>query len=258
MKLSVSNIAWSSARDCEMLGLLRSLGFDGLEVAPTRLFLSQPYAHARQAQAYSAMLFEQYSLRVSSVQSILFGVTQNLFGSGDERAFLRKYIRQSIDFAKSLACENLVFGCPKNRIIQDKNQYQTAVEFFRDLGEYAAQRNTVLSVEAVPVLYGTNFLNNTTEAAAFIREVSHPGCMLNADTGTMAYNNEPFSVLEQNIDLIRHIHFSEPNLAPVVRREWHKRLRELPFEGYLSLEMRKPKDPEDLRGALAYLKEVAA
>jgi len=70
-------------------------------------------------------------------------------------------------------------------------------------------------------------------------------------------NGEPFSVLEQNVDLIHHIHLSEPGLAPIARREWHRRLRELPFDGYLSLEMKKTENPEDLRSSLLYLREVA-
>jgi len=258
MKLSASNIAWPFEQDGEMLALLKSLRFDGLEIAPTRLFPEAPYTHSDQAQSYAAKLLEQYGLRVSSMQSILFGITQNLFGSKDDRAFLRDYLFQAIDFAKGLGCDNLVFGCPKNRIMGDKSQYGMAVEFFSGLGEYAVQQNTVLSIEAVPVIYGANFLNITAEACAFVRDVGHPGCMVNADTGTMVYNDEPFSVLERNADLIHHIHLSEPNLAPIHQREWHKRLRELPFEGYLSLEMRNTERLEDVQDALAYLREVAA
>ena len=258
MKVSASNIAWTFEQDGEILALLCALGFDGLEVAPTRLFPEKPYSHAGRARTHAAMLLGQYSLRVSSMQSVLFGITQNLFGPAEERAFLRDYLRAGIDFAKALGCGNVSFGCPKNRMISDESQYGTAVEFFRDLSEHAAQQGTVLTIEAVPVIYGGNFLTTTEQACAFVRDVGRPGCRINADTGTMVANDEPFSVLEQNVDLIHHIHLSEPYLAPIEKRDWHKQLRELPFKGYLSLEMRKTENPEDLRNALHYLREVAA
>jgi len=257
MKVSASNIAWSFEQDDEILALLQSLGFNGLEVAPTRLFPEKPYAHAGEARSHAAMLLDRYGLRVSSMQSVLFGITQNLFGPEEERAFLRNYLRAGIDFAKALGCRNVSFGCPKNRMIRDISQYGTAVDFFRGLSEYAGQQGTVLTIEAVSVLYGGNFLTTTEQACAFARDVGRPSCMVNADTGTMVANNEPFAVLEQNADLIHHIHLSEPKLAPIEKRDWHKRLRELPLKGYLSLEMKKTEDPEDLRAALYYLREVA-
>jgi len=257
MKISASNIAWPSERDGELLALLRSLGFDGLEVAPTRLFPEAPYAHADGARVYAAALLEEYGLRVASMQSVLFGIKENLFGAREERAFLRDYLRAGIVFARALGCGNINFGCPKNRLIGEASQYGVAVDFFRDLSEYAARNGTVIAIEPVPVIYGGNFLNTTQQACAFVRDVGHPACMVNADTGTMVSNGEPFAVLEENIHLIHHIHLSQPHLAPIVRVEWHRRLRELPFEGYLSLEMKKTEDPEDLRRCLLYLREVA-
>jgi len=257
MKVSASNIAWSFEQDGEILALLQSLGYDGLEVAPTRLFPERPYTQPDGAKLYAAALLERYGLRVASMQSVLFGITQNLFGPEEERAFLRDYLRAGVVFAKALGCGNINFGCPKNRLIGDASQYGIAVEFFRSLSEYAAENGAVVAIEPVPAHYGGNFLNTMQQACAFVRDVGHPACMVNADTGAMVSNGEPFSVLEENIGLIHHIHLSEPNLAPVRRRAWHSRLRELPFEGYLSLEMKKTEDPEDLRRALYYLREVA-
>ncbi|MCL2487493.1 MAG: sugar phosphate isomerase/epimerase [Oscillospiraceae bacterium] len=257
MKTAVSNIAWPAEMDTEMLAYIRSLGFEGLEVAPTRLFPDAPYEKTEEAGAYAAALYEQYHLRVCSMQSILFGVTQNFFVSEEERKFLDGYLRRAIDFAGTIGCGNLVFGCPKNRIIQDAGQYGIAVEFFRSLGEYAATRGTVLSVEPNPVIYGTNFLNTTAEAFRFVREVAHPGCMVNVDMGTMIYNEEPFVVLEQNAKWIRHIHLSEPNLVPIRPRELHKQLKSLPYDGYLSLEMKNTGDAGTVRAALDYLRGVA-
>ena len=43
MKLSMSNIAWKEEQDAYIYENMRELGFDGLEIAPTRIFQEMPY-----------------------------------------------------------------------------------------------------------------------------------------------------------------------------------------------------------------------
>ena len=261
MKLSASNIAWGFEHDAEMFALLQSLGFHGLEIAPTRLFPNAPYDQLDEARAYAAALREQYGLAVSSMQSILFGVPQNLFASPEDRAFLLSYLQKACGFAEALGCGNLVFGCPKNRNIEtpeQPGQHDIALAFFAELADCAAQHNTVISLEPNPVIYGTNFLNTTEEAFDFVREVNHHALKVNIDCGTILHNNEDLALLAANAPLIHHIHISEPNLVPVERRAQHKALFELPFSGYISLEMKRPDHIETVKEALCYIQSLAA
>lgn len=64
-----------------------------------------------------------------------------------------------MDFANAIGCGNMVFGCPKNRVIDHESDEHIAIEFFRLLGDYAKKCNTVLAIEPNTVIYGTNFLN---------------------------------------------------------------------------------------------------
>ena len=50
MKLSISNIAWSTEHDNTMYQFLKDNGFDGLEIAPTRIFPEKPYEHLSEAK----------------------------------------------------------------------------------------------------------------------------------------------------------------------------------------------------------------
>ena len=43
MKLSISNIAWNAADDAKIYHLMKNYGFDGLEIAPTRILPEMPY-----------------------------------------------------------------------------------------------------------------------------------------------------------------------------------------------------------------------
>lgn len=291
MKLSVSNIAWSADQDEMMYDLLKSCGLEGLEIAPTRIFPSAPYERIREGAAWSRRLKEQHGLAVSSMQSIWYGRSEQLFGTKEERQALLDYTRKAIDFAASVHCGNLVFGCPKNRCLpkvaeavlqehcgdlerlaagermnpatdRQEEWMETAVRFFRELGDYAAQCGTVLSMEANPAMYGTNFINTTKEALDLVELVHSEGFLLNLDVGTMIANGEDAAVLKGREALIHHVHISEPGLLPIEHRPLHKELAGLladcGYGHFVSIEMGRTKDGslDAVEDAVRYVKSV--
>ena len=79
MKLSVSNIAWTAEQDTYAYDLMKKYGYCGLEVAPTRIFLENPYNKKSDATAWLYNLRKKYGFFVSSMQSIWFGRTESMF-----------------------------------------------------------------------------------------------------------------------------------------------------------------------------------
>ena len=262
MKLSVSNIAWSPERDETVLDLLKKHGFSGVEIAPTRLFPEAPYDKTEEAKAVKNDLENRFGLKIPSMQSIWYGVTDRIFGEAEERTRLTAYSRKAIDFAEAISCKNLVFGCPKNRSLPDGADPGIAVPFFREFGEYAKAHNTVVAMEANPPIYNTNYINTTGEALALIREVDSDGFRLNLDVGTMVENREDVSVLEGSEALIHHVHISEPGLVPVQRRELHKELavflRSFGYEGFVSIEVKRQDDIGELERMMEYVANLFA
>ena len=260
MKLSASNIGWTAEQDEEMYGFLRDSGFSGLEIAPTRIFPERPYEQIENAGSYAAELRRKYGLSVPSMQSILYGVTANIFGGDADYASLTEYLKKAVDFAAAIDCGNLVFGCPKNRNYSDINQIGIAVDFFAEIGEYALKKGTVISIEPNPKIYGTNFLNTTREAVEFIKSVGSGGIKLNVDFGTIVENGESVNYVAENAVLVNHIHISEPMLAPIERREDHKilldEMRRAGYEGYVSIEMKNTGNLDAVKSAAAYLREI--
>ena len=117
MNLSISNIAWTSDYDVQMYAFLKEIGYNGLEIAPTRLFIDHPYTHIEEAKEYAEQLRDKYELVIPSMQSIWYGKREQIFGLETERQNLINYTKQAIDFASAIGCRNLVIGCPKNRNI---------------------------------------------------------------------------------------------------------------------------------------------
>jgi Sugar phosphate isomerases/epimerases len=260
MKLSISNIAWSSEYDYEMYRFLQTEGIYGLEIAPTRIFPIEPYKDIVQAISFSNELKLDYGISISSMQSIWYGIKENLFNSIEERNFLLDYTKKAIDFAKSIDSKNLVFGCPQNRNMSEKMELTDIINWFSEVGRYALENNTVFALEPNPSIYGTNFINSTIEAFEMVKRVNCHGFKVNLDVGTMVFNNEDLSEIEPNVELINHIHISEPGLALIEKHRIHKELRDIlkrqKYNGYISAEMKCQENIDDVKSTLLYLKEV--
>ena len=246
MKLAVSNIAWNKEKDEEMYAFFKTMQFTGLEIAPTRIFEQQPYEYLAAARNFMKQLKEKYNIEICSMQSIWYGRQERMFFDKEERQILLDYTKKAIDFAAAMNCNNLVFGCPKNRIIKDKKQYEGAVEFFWELGKYAYERNTVLAIEANPTIYKTNFINTTKEAFQLCKDVNSKGFGVNLDCGTVIENKENIKELAENFYLVNHIHLSEPYLMSLEKRDLYKILaeilRESNYQKFVSIEMKKYDD----------------
>lgn len=259
MKLAISNIAWSAEDDGQMYTFLKSAGFEGLEIAPTRIILENPYDKLKEAEAFKNNLKTDFSLAIPSIQAICFGRSEAIFGTEDERGNIKDYIKKAIDFAKVLECNNLVFGCPKNRIIGE-NQQGIALSFFDELGTYAHQNKTVLAMEPNPEIYGTNFLNTTAQAIDFVKEINNEGLKVNVDLGTIIHNNESLDAIANNIDLINHIHISEPYLEPIkesrIHRDLYNLLKEYKYGNFVSIEMKNSNDIATVTNTIHYIKDA--
>ncbi len=261
MKLAVSNIAWAEKNDETVYGWMRELGYEGLEIAPTRVIQEAPYDHLNRAAAWARGIRDRYCLVIPSMQSIWYGRTEMLFGSPEERRILTEYTRKAVLFAEAAGCRNLVFGCPRNRNVGAGMDSSSDVSFFREIGDFAAEHGAVIGMEANPPLYHTNYINDTAAALRLIRRVNSPGFRLNLDTGTMISCGETVSLLEGNAGLISHVHLSEPGLKPLQDRALYDDLlaflRKNHYDGFVSVEMGRPEEPEEVHRAMKQLRRLA-
>lgn len=262
IKLSISNIAWAAEHDAEMYQFLKETGFQGLEIAPTRIYPDVPYDKLFEAKEWASILKEKYSLEVPSMQSIWYGHQEKIFGTKEERQILIDYTKKSIDFAEVIGCKNLVFGNPKNRDTDDvPGNYPVAIDFFREIGEYALEHNTCIAIEPNPTIYNTRFINKTEQAVEIAYKCDCPGVKVNVDLGTIIYNKEDINYLRQIPDYINHVHISEPGLNIIVHRALHPLLFEIlnsiAYKGYVSIEMGNKGALSDVKNCMVYIKQFS-
>jgi len=255
MKLSASNIAWTCEEDEFVYNHLQSLGFSGIEVAPTRMVEVPAYSpgNIARAAAQSVDLRVRRGLLICSVQSLWYGLTETMFGSDEERAYLFDYTCRALDFAAAISAPHVVFGNPRNRRMQNKTDWKTGVGFFSACAGYASNRDVVIGLEANPSSYGTNYLTTTREVFDLVGEINSVYLRANLDLGTVLENSESIADIGPYVKLISHVHISEPHLAPVRERPEHRQLNELlrdvGYVGWVSLEMRNS-GPDALLSAL--------
>ncbi len=260
MKISISNIAWDTKYDNEIYSLMNKYGYEGLEIAPTRIVsTNEPYSLENTDKALK--ILSETGFEIPSAQSILYGKSEKLFGSDEERESLLDYLYKAIDYAAVIKCSNLVFGSPKNRIINDiSKEYDIAVDFFNKAGIYAAEKKIVIAIEANPVIYGTNFINDTFSAYKLVKDINNPHVKINYDMGTVIENNENIDDIEKYLAEINHIHISEPYLELIKKRDIHRRLFHIlksnDYKKYVSIEMKKQDNIADIDSILSYVSEL--
>lgn len=261
MKLSISNIAWPSENDLEMYKFLQSIGFEGLEIAPTRLFPERPYGNYEKAKEWALRLKENYGLVVPSMQSIWYGHSEKIFGDKQERQILIDYTKRAIEFAEAISCGNLVFGNPKNRDTEDvSTSMPIAIDFFKEIGDYAAEHHTVVALEPNPTIYNTRFLNYTEQAVEMVDRISSDGIKVNVDLGTIIFNEEDLNYLKHIPQYISHVHLSEPGLNYLEKRDLHLQLftilEEINYSRFVSIEMGNKKDLQKVKDICTYIKSL--
>jgi D-psicose/D-tagatose/L-ribulose 3-epimerase len=246
MKLAASNIAWDPSEDDTVALILRSRGFSGVEIAPSKRWESPTDATEKEIVAYRDE-WAKRGLPIVAMQALLFGRPDlQLFGPARSRRALREYLTAIIELAHGLGARALVFGSPRNRkrgAMPLDEAMDIAVEFFRELGAVAASRECVLCIEPNPPIYDCDFITNTAEAVSLCERIASPGIKVNGDAGAIAANGDnPATTTSGQVQWFGHFHASEPGLGEIRDTSIHTALgatlRNANWPGWVSIEMK--------------------
>ncbi|WP_224360489.1 sugar phosphate isomerase/epimerase family protein [Hyalangium versicolor] len=266
--MAASNIAWARSDEAEVAGLLRELGFEGVEIAPTAVWAQPLQVSDAEIRAYRES-WERRGLPIVAMQALLFGRPDlTIFGDATKRAETFEHLAGMIRLGGKLGVGALVFGSPKNRLagsLSPSHVEDIALPFFHGLGQLAAEHGTRLCIEPNPSVYGCDYVTTSQQGLALVRKVGSPGFCLHLDAGGMTLSGEPVDdALLEALRVSQHFHVSEANLAPigtgsVTHEQFAAALRQAKYERWVSVEMRAPPGPvwrEQLRAALTHARQV--
>jgi sugar phosphate isomerase/epimerase len=253
MRLAISNIAWPAGEDDRAAGLMADLGADGVELAPTKLW-PRPLEAGPSEVLACRNWWEARGFPVVALQALLFGRPElSIFGPEPTRRATIDTLKGMNALASSLGAGALVFGSPRNRIVGEMPREQAlavAVEAFREIGDDAASRGVWFCIEPNPTPYGCDFVTTAAEGIELVRLVGSEGFGLHLDSGGMAMAGDPIDeAFDAGADLVRHLHCSEPMLAPIGtggadHLGVSRACRRAGYDRWVSIEMRTP-DPAD-------------
>lgn len=219
LKISISNLAWDVDQDPMIAELLKEYGINAIDIVASKYFKNIIDADVSEIKAVRRWWGDR-GIAITGMQSLLYGTSGlNIFGNMAARQAILEHLEAVCRIGEGLGASRLVFGSPKNRdrsTLTNEAIQAVANDFFRHLGDIAANHGVLICLEPNPTSYGANFMTNSIETAAVVRSVAHPAIRMQFDTGALTINaEEPFEILGQYALLVGHVHLSEPHLLPL-------------------------------------------
>jgi len=247
MKLAVSNIAWDQAELPEHLALLQRLGCHGVELAPSCIWPEPVDASSAQRKTIT-QLIQSYGLEVTGFHALLYTRPDlQLFESRASLAKTVDYLKQLVKLCAEMEGRVLVFGSPRNRARHGRDYADCmawAAEGFTEVAKAAGQCDVTVCIEPLAP-DETEFVQSSDEGMQLVSLVGHPNFCLHLDAKAMIGSRENVKeVLGKYGKHVRHFHVGDPGLAPpgstgVDHAEFGKALRDVSYERYVSIEMRR-------------------
>lgn len=245
MKRAISILAFPGSEIEDVAPILESVGISGLEVAPTAVWSDAPQIPSKAVQEY-AKQWGDHGIRVSGIQSLLFGRPDLQVFARDSWPALLNHLRANILVAKEIGASVAVFGSPKNRIrgqISISEANKICAELLSQLVPVLAECEVRLTLEPNAPAYGADYLIDYSEVLALVDLIDSEWVKPQIDTGCLlmvgqnpaaaAYSRTP-----------AHVHISSPHLEPppaevdsAIFKTLQETLASASYEGWIVLEM---------------------
>ena len=214
-RLAVSNIALSPYHHDDELARLPSLGLEGLEVAPSRVWRDTwKGLAAAQVDAYRKQV-EGAGLRVIGLHSLFFDQPElGLFKGPEVRAETMNFLVHLSGLCRDLGGKTMIYGGGRKRgKMSFDDAFTETVEFCGEFCRRIESHGTVLCFEPLGPA-DSDFINTVATALDIVEAVDHPALAMQIDAKALHDNDEaeyaPFHAAKRHLV---HFHANEPGLA---------------------------------------------
>ncbi len=228
---------------------VKSIGYDGLEIAPFTLsdYVTDIPAAVREDIRKRA---EAAGLEIIGLHWLFVGPSGVHLTSPEAgvRAFTVQYLRDLAHCCADMGGKIMVLGSPKQRNVGRDVTYNQAFGYARGIVEEVLpileERGVTLCMEQLTHME-TNFCQTVEETVELIDAVGHPNFQLILDTKALAFQQEDRpTLLKRYAKYLRHYHANDVNLegpgfGDVDFTPIFGALKEIAFDGYCSVEVFK-------------------
>jgi D-psicose/D-tagatose/L-ribulose 3-epimerase len=247
-KIGFNLLVWSGGLPDSFLAItekLKALGYDGIEC----------FMEERDKNAYQR--FGKHLSSIGLEATCVLGVGPDENPISESKATREKGIvrlKEAIDCAHALGSKVIcgpfhsAFATFTNRHPPEDQEYGWSAEVLRAAGEYAAQANIVLTIEALN-RFECYLCNTMNQLAGLIARVSHPNVKAMFDTHHANIEEKKIGgALKEIAPVLRHVHISEndrgtPGDGHIPWDETFSTLAEIKYKGWLTIEAFTRNDP---------------
>lgn len=262
MHYSLSNIALPAFDHVSEMDRLRAYGFEGLEVAPSRVW-SETWHGLKPGDidTYRHQV-ERSGLKVIGLHSLFYDQPDlGLFENKDIRAKALNFLVHLSGVCRDLGGRTLIYGGGRNRgTLSFDRAKSIAIDFCGEYCRRTENYGTSLCFEPLGP-NDSDFINSAFEALSIVEAIDHPALRTQLDAKALVENNEVSSDLFQTAkSTLVHFHANEPGLGilgetgVVDHRILGGHLKEIGYDGFVSIEQKML----DKKNPLASIEKSAA
>ena len=257
-RLCVSNICIKTIPQFQFACILKLFGIQNVQIAPTTLIDDW-----KNIEKMDLSVFTKQNLQVYSFQSITYCLNDlNIFNDNSKELLI--HLQKIIDKAVENGVKVLVFGCPRNRKIEDnsiqKENDKIFTDFFRELGRYCENKDITICIEPNSKKYNCNYINKIEEACELVKDINHHNIKMMVDIGNAIMEDDDLQKMYEYKDVVYNIDVAQENMVSfdkvmyIDKHYYFKNiLSEINYKNKINLEMiiaDKENELELLRGSL--------
>ncbi len=247
MKLSFSNIALDSFDHIDELYTLRDIGFEGLEVAPSKVWQDVVNVTFSDVQNYRKNV-ESTGLKIIGLHSLFWDQPNlGLFKNKETRKNTSEFLLHLSKLCSDLGGYFLVFGSPQAREkgnLTIKEADTIAVDFFLEISSKIENHGTCIIIEALGK-DESDYINSLDHALRITEKINRKEFLSHVDAKAV------FSANEQNLEIfnklqktLKHCHANDPGLGilgetgKVDHQLFSSLLKKIKYNGFVTAEQR--------------------
>jgi sugar phosphate isomerase/epimerase len=217
MRFAICNELFENWAFDKVCHYVKSVGYDGLELAPFTLAPLITDLGARERADLRARAAEA-GVEIIGLHWLL-ARTEGLYLTSPDsavRARTSEYLVALAQATRDLGGELMVFGSPKQRSLMPgvswDRAFEYAVDTFRRAMPGVAGSGVRLCMEPLAPVE-TDFINTCSEGSRLMEAVGHPNFVLHLDVKAMSSESTPITdLIRSYIPRTGHFHANDPNM----------------------------------------------
>lgn len=237
---------------------LMEAGFDYAECATGQLLALTEKELAEATQLHQIDMF--------TVEACNCFIPPSIPLTGEAAADYVPHVQEVYRRMRLVGADTVIFGSGGARRIPegfDPDRAQAQLDdFLRTVGDLAKPYGITVVIEPLN-RDECNVILSTTEGADYVRRVNHPNIQLLADIYHMSKESEPYTVLSQHADCLKHVHVSEyPSHFYPGRdggkavRQFSEALKAVGYNGRVTIECYFDDYAKEVTATVPFMREV--